>query len=113
MLKSKVAERSVSRGCSCDELADASLLSNASLSGGGELLSADNADTGWELTLAEDLEVSLEREYRDEQAGDYYLLDKRLTALVTSITAALSLVEAVRASSETSCQSLSRLIVGL
>ena len=46
-------------GSSCDELASATLLSNAFLSSLGELLGSDDADTGWELTLAEDLEVSL------------------------------------------------------
>ena len=42
----------------------------------------------------------------------YYLIKKKLTALVTSITAAFFSVEALRASSDTRVHSLSRLMLG-
>ena len=48
-----------SPNCSCDELADATSGGDAFLSDLGELLSADDAWGAGELTLAEDLEVSL------------------------------------------------------
>ena len=42
----------------------------------------------------------------------YYLIKKKLTALVTSITAAFFSVEALRASSDTRVHSLSTFTVG-
>ena len=92
--------------CSCNELADATGSPDASLSNGGELLGADDAGGGRELALAEDLEVALQARIV------YYLIKKKLTALVTSIIAAFFSVEALRVLSDTRVQSLSRFTVG-
>ena len=94
-------------GRSCDELADTTGGSDALLSNLGELLGTDNAWGSWELTLAEDLEESL-----FDARKRLLLISKKLTALVTSITAAFFSVEALRASSDTRVQSLSRFTVG-
>jgi hypothetical protein len=95
----------VQASCSCNELADTAGGSDASLSDGGELLGANNAGNLGELALAEDLEEALYEIV-------YYLIKKKLTALVTSIIAADFSVEALRACSDTRVQSLSTFTVG-
>lgn len=87
------------------ELANTTSGLDSLLSDLGEFLSSDNAGNVGEATGSENLEEALNER-------DYYLI-KKLTDLTTSITTALSLVEALRASSDTRFQIFSKLIVGL
>jgi hypothetical protein len=84
-------------------LADTTGSNDSAFSLAGELLGSNNDWSLGERARSEDLEVTLE----------YYYLIKRHTDLTTSIITALAAVEALRASSGTRVQSLSRLMVGL
>jgi len=95
-------------GCSCNEFAGTSLFLDALFGELGEFLGSDDSAALGELALSEHLEVAL-------NAREHYNFKREggLTALVTSMTTALSLVEFLRASSETRVQSLSRFRQGL